>query len=62
MIGAILGEWFGAPHGLGLIIVGAMQNFQIPLLWSAVLLVAMASIILYGIATVLETAAYRRFR
>ena len=31
MIGAVLGEWFGAPHGLGLIIIGAMQNFQIPL-------------------------------
>ena len=62
MIGAILGEWFGAPHGLGLVIVGAMQNFQIPLLWSAVLLVAIASIGLYGIATLLETAAYRRFR
>jgi NitT/TauT family transport system permease protein len=62
MIGAILGEWFGAPHGLGLLIVGAMQNFQIPLLWSAVLLVAVASIILYGIATLFETAAYRRFR
>jgi ABC-type nitrate/sulfonate/bicarbonate transport system permease component len=62
MIGAILGEWFGAPHGLGLIIVGAMQNFQIPLLWSAVLLVTVASIVLYGIMTLFETAAYRRFR
>lgn len=62
MIGAILGEWFGAPHGLGLIIVGAMQNFQIPLLWSAVLLVAAASVMLYGVATLLERAAYRRFR
>ena len=32
MIGAVLGEWFGAPHGLGLIVIGAMQNFQISLL------------------------------
>jgi len=62
MIGAILGEWFGAPRGLGLIIVGAMQNFQIALLWSAVLIVAIASIVLYGVASLLEAAAYRRFR
>jgi NitT/TauT family transport system permease protein len=62
MIGAILGEWFGAPHGLGLIIIGAMQNFQIPLLWSAVLLIAAASIVLYGLATLVERAAYKRFR
>ena len=36
-IGAILGEWFGAPQGLGLVILNAMQNFQIPLMWAAVM-------------------------
>jgi NitT/TauT family transport system permease protein len=61
MIGAVLGEWFGAPHGLGLIVIGAMQNFQIPLLWCAVLLIAAASIVVYAAATVLEAAAYRTF-
>ena len=29
-IGTILGEWFGVSKGLGLLIVSAMQNFQIP--------------------------------
>jgi ABC-type nitrate/sulfonate/bicarbonate transport system permease component len=61
MIGAVLGEWFGAPHGLGLIVIGAMQNFQIPLLWCAVLLIGAASIVAYAAATVLEAAAYRTF-
>src|ERR1700677_1859539 len=61
MIGSILGEWFGALHGLGLIIIGAMQNFNIPLLWSAVLLISAASILLYGLATLLEASAYRKF-
>jgi len=61
MIGAVLGEWFGAPHGLGLIVIGAMQNFQIPLLWCAVLLIAAASIVVYAAATVLEAAVYRTF-
>ena len=38
MLGAILGEWFGAPAGLGVLIVSSMQNFQITLLWSAAFL------------------------
>ncbi len=38
VLGAILGEWFGAPAGLGVLIVSAMQNFQINLLWSAAFL------------------------
>src|SRR5262249_61380626 len=29
LIGAIIGEWFGAPRGLGLLILNAMQNFQV---------------------------------
>ena len=38
VLGAILGEWFGAPAGLGVLIVSSMQNFQITLLWSAAFL------------------------
>jgi NitT/TauT family transport system permease protein len=62
MLGAILGEWFGAPRGLGIVIVNAMQNFQIPLLWSAVLLATVVSLALFGFAAALERIAYRRFR
>jgi NitT/TauT family transport system permease protein len=28
---AIIGEWFGAPRGIGILIINAMQNFQIVL-------------------------------
>ena len=38
VLGAILGEWFGAQAGLGVLIVSSMQNFQIYLLWSAAFL------------------------
>ncbi|MEJ0068212.1 MAG: ABC transporter permease subunit [Pseudomonadota bacterium] len=62
VLGAILGEWFGAPRGLGIVIVNAMQNFQIPLLWAAVLLATLVSLALFGIAAALERAAYGRFR
>lgn len=62
LIGAILGEWFGAPRGLGLLIVTAMQNFQILLLWSAVLLTAILSFGLFCLLSLVERAVYERFR
>ena len=61
LIGAIIGEWFGAPRGIGILIINAMQNFQIVLLWCAVLLAVGASLLFYGLLTLLERAAYSRF-
>jgi ABC-type nitrate/sulfonate/bicarbonate transport system permease component len=61
-IGTILGEWFGVSKGLGLLIVSAMQNFQIPLLWSAVLIASFASLVSFGIAGVIESFVYSRYR
>ena len=61
LIGAIIGEWFGAPRGLGVLIVNAMQNFQIALLWSVVVLIAATSLILYLLLTLLERACYSRY-
>jgi ABC-type nitrate/sulfonate/bicarbonate transport system permease component len=61
LIGAIIGEWFGAPRGLGILIINAMQNFQIVLLWCAVLLAVGASLFFYGLLTALERFAYSRF-
>ncbi len=61
MIGAIVGEWFGAPTGLGIVILNTMQNFEIPLMWAAVLLVAGLALSGYGIAHLLERFVTRRF-
>jgi ABC-type nitrate/sulfonate/bicarbonate transport system permease component len=61
LIGAIIGEWFGAPRGIGILIINAMQNFQIVLLWCAVLLAVASSLLFYGLLTLLERAAYTRF-
>jgi ABC-type nitrate/sulfonate/bicarbonate transport system permease component len=60
-IGAILGEWFGAPQGLGLVILNAMQNFQIRLMWAAVTVAAILSLTAFLIAATLEKAVSRRF-
>jgi ABC-type nitrate/sulfonate/bicarbonate transport system permease component len=62
LIGTVIGEWFGAPRGLGVLIVNAMQNFQIPLLWSVVVLIAATSLSLYAALTLVERACYARFR
>jgi NitT/TauT family transport system permease protein len=62
LIGAIIGEWFGAPRGIGILIINAMQNFQIVLLWSAVLLAVIISLLFYGLLTALERVVYRRFQ
>lgn len=40
-IGAIIAEWMGAQAGLGVMLIQAMFNFNVPLLWT-VLLVATA--------------------
>jgi ABC-type nitrate/sulfonate/bicarbonate transport system permease component len=61
MIGAIVGEWFGAPTGLGIVILNTMQNFEIPLMWAAVLLVAGISLTGYGAVHLAERFAARRF-
>ncbi|SEP82825.1 NitT/TauT family transport system permease protein [Faunimonas pinastri] len=61
-IGAILGEWFGSSRGLGLLMVSAMQNFQIPLLWSAVLIASTASLLVFAAMSVVEHLVYRRYR
>lgn len=62
LVGTLIGEWFGAPRGLGVLIVNAMENFQIPLLWSAVLLTLVASLALYAATSVLERAMEARFQ
>lgn len=61
LIGVIIGEWFGAPRGIGVLVINAMQNFQIPLLWSAVMLGVLVSMLFYVLFGVLHRAAVARF-
>jgi NitT/TauT family transport system permease protein len=61
VIGAIIGEWFSAERGLGPLLVNAMQNYQIDLLWSAALLGAVISAGAYALLGALQSAAARRY-
>ncbi len=60
MIGAVVGEWFGAPSGLGVVVLNSMQNFQIPLLWATVMVIASITLSGYGLLSLGERAARRR--
>jgi ABC-type nitrate/sulfonate/bicarbonate transport system permease component len=61
MIGTIVGEWFGAPIGLGVVVLNSMENYQIALLWATVLVIALITLSGYGLLTLAERAARRRF-
>ena len=57
MIGAIIGEWFGAPSGLGVVVLNSMQNFQISLLWAAGLVITALTLAAYALLTLGERMA-----
>lgn len=61
LIGTILGEWFGAPQGVGLLMIAAMQNFQISMLWSAVLLSVAISLSMMALTSLIEHYVSHRF-
>jgi len=60
IVGAVVGEWFGASTGLGIVILNTMLNFQIPMMWAAVIFAATASLAAYGILGICERYARRR--
>lgn len=62
ILGAIIGEWFGAERGIGPLLVSSMQNYRIELLWSSALLGALVSMLAYGALAVFERAVGERFR
>lgn len=61
ILGATIGEWFGAPRGLGLVLVSAMQNYQMTLLWTAAIVATLASLAAYLVFVQLQRVASRRF-
>jgi NitT/TauT family transport system permease protein len=61
VLGAVIGEWFGAENGFGPVLISAMQNYQIELLWSGALLIALTSVVGHAVMSVAHRAAERRF-
>lgn len=61
VLGAALGEWFGAPRGLGVLIISSLQNVRIPHLWAAALLCVACSLVAYVVLSILHQWAHRRY-
>jgi ABC-type nitrate/sulfonate/bicarbonate transport system permease component len=60
-VGALLGEWFGAEQGLGVLLINAMRNFDVDLMWAAAVVAVVISATAYGVLGALETVLVRRF-
>ena len=55
VVGAIVGEWAGADHGLGLLVNLARGSlFDIPLLFATLLTIALLGVALYGLVVLAE--------
>ena len=61
VLGAVLGEWFGAPRGLGVLIISSLQNVRIPQLWAAALLCVFCSLLAYVLLSALHRYVQRRY-
>jgi ABC-type nitrate/sulfonate/bicarbonate transport system permease component len=61
VLGAVLGEWFGAPRGLGVLIISSLQNVRIPQLWAAALLCVACSLGAYVVLSLVHRWAQRRY-
>ncbi|WP_078937891.1 ABC transporter permease [Streptomyces virginiae] len=61
MLGAIIGEWFGATRGLGALLVTSMQNSNPDMLWAAALCTSTICLIPYSLLTIARRASVRRF-
>jgi len=61
VLGAVIGEWFGARRGIGVLLVSSMQNLQVEQLWAAALAAAAVSLAAYVLLVALRGAVTRRF-
>ncbi|MCE4025505.1 ABC transporter permease subunit [Microbacterium sp. Au-Mic1] len=61
VLGAVIGEWFGAPQGIGLLILSSAQNYNVPLLWAAAVLSTLMAMVGFVLFAAVQSLAIRRF-
>ena len=54
VVGAVIGEFVGATHGLGYVIIASGQNADTPLAFAAIALLAIMSVLLFYLLVALE--------
>ncbi len=55
LVGAIVGEWFGASRGLGVVLLNAMFEYRITQLWAGILLTGLAGVLLFRVVAFLQS-------
>jgi sulfonate transport system permease protein len=61
LAGAVFGEWYGAPRGLGVLLIGAMQSGRPERLWAASLLSAACGLAAFALLGAFRLLLVRRF-
>jgi ABC-type nitrate/sulfonate/bicarbonate transport system permease component len=61
LAGAIFGEWYGAPRGLGVLLITAMQSARPQQLWAASLLSATIGLLAFALLAGARSLLARRF-
>lgn len=61
MAGAVFGEWYGAPRGLGVLLLSAMQSGRAERLWAASLLSAASGLAAYALLALARRLLTRRY-
>lgn len=54
LVGAIVGEWFGATQGLGAILLSAMFDYRVTQLWAAIVAIGLLGAALFGVVALLH--------
>jgi NitT/TauT family transport system permease protein len=62
VVGAIIGEWFAAEHGLGPMLIAAMQNYAMDRLWLVALTGTVLSLALYATLGLVRASVERALR
>ncbi len=55
LIGAIVGEWFGASRGVGVLLLQSLFDESMPRLWLAIVCAAIMGTVVYGAIALIET-------
>lgn len=61
VLGGVIGEWLGSSNGIGPIMLVAMRNYRMPMMWAAVVVTVVIALLLYGGCAALEWVTARRF-
>lgn len=60
LTGALLAEWLATGQGIGYEIISSVSRARYDAVWAAVVAVTLASLVLYGVVSVIENAVMRR--